>query len=73
MLKIYDKKKALFYLVPLHGAIKISMAIRESEKEAFLADTDMTSYYKSLHNARNIRRASLCRGILPTTGRFHYL
>ena len=38
MLKIYDRKKALLYLIPLNEGFKISLAIREHEREALLRD-----------------------------------
>ncbi len=34
--KVFDKKKALFYLAPFWGAFQINMAIRENEKLALL-------------------------------------
>jgi hypothetical protein len=41
MLKIYDRKKALLYLIPLTDGFKISLAIRENEREAFLNDDEL--------------------------------
>jgi hypothetical protein len=41
MLKIYDPKKALFYLIPLNDGFKISLAIREDEQKAFLCDDEL--------------------------------
>jgi Protein of unknown function (DUF3788) len=38
MLKVTDRKKALFYLIPLNDGFKISLTIRETERRAFLAD-----------------------------------
>jgi hypothetical protein len=38
MLKVCDRKKALFYLIPLNSGFKISLTIREAERRAFLAD-----------------------------------
>ena len=38
MLKIYDRKKALLYLIPLNDGFKISLAIREHERAALLRD-----------------------------------
>ncbi len=31
MLKVYERKKALLYLIPLNDGFKISLAIRENE------------------------------------------
>jgi hypothetical protein len=47
ILKIHTKKKALLYLIPLQGNFKISLTIRQSEREVFLQDKDL--YY--LHDA----------------------
>jgi hypothetical protein len=41
MLKVSDKKKSLLYLIPLNNAFRISMTIREKEREAFLKDKEL--------------------------------
>jgi Protein of unknown function (DUF3788) len=41
MLKVHDGQKAVLYLTPLRGSFAISMAIREVEREALLADADL--------------------------------
>ena len=41
MLKIYDRRKALFYLIPYYDGFKISLAIRGNEREAFLDDSKL--------------------------------
>ena len=41
MLKVYHKNKALFYLIPLKNEFKVSMAIRENEKDTFLLDDEL--------------------------------
>jgi hypothetical protein len=38
MLKVRDRKKALFYLIPLNCGFKITLTIREIERRQFLAD-----------------------------------
>ena len=38
MLKVRDRKKVLFYLIPLDCGFKISLTIRETERNHFLAD-----------------------------------
>jgi hypothetical protein len=40
-LKLSDRKKALFYLIPLNNRFKISLAIRENERETFLRDNEL--------------------------------
>jgi len=41
ILKTYDRKKALFYFVPLNDGFKISLAIREDERAVFLQDGEL--------------------------------
>jgi len=41
MIRLFDRKKALLYLIPLHNAFKISLAMRENERDAFLGDDEM--------------------------------
>lgn len=48
MLKIYDRKKALLYLIPLNGGFKISLAIREQEREALLRDDALAIIYDKI-------------------------
>jgi hypothetical protein len=48
MPKVHDGKKALFYVIPLDGGFKISMAIRESEREALMADLDLAPVHGTL-------------------------
>ena len=52
MLKVHDGKKALFYLIPLEGGFKVSMAIRESEREALMTDHDLASLNDTLASAK---------------------
>jgi hypothetical protein len=53
MLKVHDGKKALLYVIPLAGGFKISMAIRESERDALLADSDLTAMRDRLASAKH--------------------
>ena len=48
LLKLFDRKKALLYLIPLKGAFKISLTLREAEKQAFLEDQELASLHESL-------------------------
>jgi hypothetical protein len=52
MLKVHHRKKALLYLIPLVDGFRISMAIREPEREAFLHDPDLASLHDNLASAR---------------------
>jgi len=52
MLKVHDKKKALFYLIPFKNEFKISLTIREKEKEIFLKDAGFKALHESLKSAK---------------------
>jgi len=41
MLKYYDKTKALFYLIPLKNELKISLTLRESERETIMKEKSL--------------------------------
>lgn len=55
MLKVHDKKKALFYLIPLKNEFKISMAIRENERKAFLEDHELETLHSIIKSAKKYR------------------
>lgn len=52
MLKVHDKKKALFYVIPLKNEFKISMAIREAERDALVIDPELISFHNALKTAK---------------------
>lgn len=52
MLKVFDARKALFYLIPLNGGFKISMAIRENERETFLQDGELWMLQEKLASSK---------------------
>ena len=52
MLKVYDRKKALFYLIPLNDSLKISLAIRENEREAFLRDDELKMLHAKISSSK---------------------
>ena len=53
MLKVHDGQKALLYLIPLRGSFAVSMAIREAEREALLADAGVgDGVHEQLGSAR---------------------
>ena len=52
-LKCYDKKKALFYLIPLKEEIKISLTLRENEKNSILKEQSLDiSILNKIENAK---------------------
>ncbi|MGZ7096623.1 MAG: DUF3788 family protein [Methanobacterium sp.] len=61
MLKVHDKKKALFYLIPFNDKFKISMAIRENERKAFLEDNELEKIHKIIKSAKEYREGYALR------------
>jgi hypothetical protein len=52
MLKVWRAKKALLYLIPLRQGLKVSLAIRETERAALLEDDDLEAMRDKLVEAR---------------------
>ena len=52
MLKVFDRKKALFYLIPLNNAFKISLTIRENERERLRKDADLSGLWEKISAAK---------------------
>ncbi|MBI5679647.1 MAG: DUF3788 family protein [Methanobacterium sp.] len=61
MLKVHDRKKALFYIVPLKNEFKISMAIRENERKAFLKDDKLKMIHNMIKSAKQYREGYALR------------
>jgi hypothetical protein len=52
LLKVTDGSKALFYVVPLAGAFKLSLTIRENERAALLENTAVAFFREDIRNAK---------------------
>jgi hypothetical protein len=52
MLKVFDRQKALFYLIPLQNGFKLSLAIREGERAALLQDAGLQNLHERLSAAK---------------------
>ena len=52
MLKVSDRKKALFYLIPLNDSFIISLAIRKDEQEAFLRDDELKLLHEKISSSK---------------------
>jgi hypothetical protein len=61
MLKVHDKKKALFYLIPLKQEFKISMAIRGPERETLLGDAELEKIHQIILSAKKYREGFVIR------------
>ena len=55
ILKVYQKNKALFYLIPLKNEFKISLAIRDNERDAFLDDDELKMFHERISSAKKYR------------------
>jgi hypothetical protein len=52
MLKIHDGRKALVYLIPLNDAFRMSLAIREAERDELLREADLAPVHEKLASAK---------------------
>jgi hypothetical protein len=52
MLKVFDARKALFFLIPLKGGFKVSMAVRATERNAFLQDGELRMLQEKLSSSK---------------------
>ena len=52
MLKVYDRKKALYYLIPLHKGLKINLTMREIERERFMQGDGLADLHDAITSAR---------------------
>jgi hypothetical protein len=52
MLKIHDRKKALLYLIPLNAGFRISLTIRENERNNFLCDDELINMHDQISSAK---------------------
>ena len=50
--KTADNKKALYYLIPLNGAIQINLTLRENERELLLHNGILTFAYEAMLSAK---------------------
>jgi len=61
MLKVHDKKKALFYIIPLKNEFVISMAIRENERKIFSDDDGLKAIHGVIKSAKKYREGYALR------------
>ena len=52
MLKVFTKKKALFYLTRLEGGFKLSLTLRETEREALLQESELIGLHEKIASAK---------------------
>ena len=49
---MYDRRKALYYLIPLDRGFKISLTLRENERGKFMQDDGLAELRDDLASAR---------------------
>ena len=52
MLKVADKKKALYYVVPLQGGFNVGLTVRPAERELLLHDEAVSQLHEPLADAQ---------------------
>ncbi len=52
MLKLFDRKKALLYLIPLNDEFKISLTLRKDERDAFLSDDELMIMHDKISSSK---------------------
>lgn len=70
MLKVHDRKKALFYIVSLKNEFKISISIRENERKAFLKDDELKMIHNMIKSAKQYREGFALRFNVDDDGYF---
>jgi hypothetical protein len=61
MLKVHDKKKALFYVIPMKNEFMVSMAIRDNERIQCMNDFELKMIHDKLLAAKKYREGFLIR------------
>jgi hypothetical protein len=54
MMRVHDGRKSLLYLVPLRGSFRVSMAIREGERDRLAADPALAMLRSVVEEARKV-------------------
>ncbi len=52
MLKVADKKKALYYLIPLQGGFDVGLTVRPAERDLLLHDEAVAQLHEPLADAK---------------------
>jgi Protein of unknown function (DUF3788) len=61
MLKVHDKKKALFYVIPMKNEFIVSMAIRDNERIMYINDLELKKIHDKLLTAKKYKEGFLLR------------
>ena len=61
MLKVHDKKKALFYVIPMKNEFTVSIAIRDNERIKYINDLELKKINDKLLTAKKYKEGFLLR------------
>ena len=61
MLKVHDKKKALFYVIPIKNKFIVSMTIRDNERIKYINDLELKKIHDKLLTAKKYKEGFLLR------------
>jgi hypothetical protein len=73
MLKLYDRKKALFYLIPLKNGFKLSLTIRDDERDAFLRDSELATIHEKISSSKKYTEGFALQFDITNKGEFQAL
>jgi len=52
ILKVFNRKNSLFYLIPLDEELKIRLTLRESERDSFLKDSELKNVHEQITSSK---------------------
>lgn len=70
ILKVYDSKKALLYIVPKFSEFMVSMTIRENERNVFLKDDELSFAHEDLKSSKKYPEGYAMRFSIKTKKEF---
>jgi hypothetical protein len=73
MLKVFDRSKALLYIIPLFDSLRVSMAIRENERDAFLLDSELEILHETISISKKYQEGFALRFDVSSNNEFEPL
>jgi hypothetical protein len=73
MFKLHDRKKALFYLIPLKNGFKLSLTIRDDEREVFLRDSELAIMHDKISSSKKYTEGFALQFDITNKGEFQPL
>lgn len=70
MFKVSDRRKVLLYVIPLRGAITVSMAVRDGERQVLLADPELAVIRETIAGSRRVSEGYAMRFVVATDAEY---